>query len=269
MSDPSVRAALTDVEVRTLLEACGRSGLLVGGQALAFWARYYDITPDGPLSEAVTTDADFIGTRELAALLHARLGPDWSLRNATLEDTGGQTSKLFVTTPYGFKEVDILSGIVGLDTGRIQARAVEVDLASGTAVRVLHPLDVLESRLRNLQVLPSKRNAAGIAQARPAIAIVRGFLSATLRAAPPGRVAFESVKRVVRLALDSALAIVALDHDLDVLSAVPDAEIPSAPFRAEAWPRALKAMERRRAQYRALQERRTRLRARPKPRSRS
>ena len=206
-----------------------------------------------------TTDADFIGTRELAALLHARLGPGWSMRVAALDDAGGQTAKLFATTPYGYKELDSLSAIVGRPTERVLARAVEGRLRSGKVVRILHPLDVLESRLRNLQTLPSKRNAAGIAQARLAIAVVHRFIGALLGAEPIPRSVFEAVKRIARLATDSKLAIVALEYDLDVLAAVPVGNIQSESFQTQMWPRVVADMEHRRSQFRALQQRRAEL----------
>lgn len=44
-------------------------------------------------------------------------------------------------------------------------------------VRVMHPIDVLDSRIQNLHVLASKRNAHGVAQAQLAVAMVRAFLS--------------------------------------------------------------------------------------------
>jgi hypothetical protein len=63
--------------------------------------------------------------------------------------------------PCARKQVDFLSGIVGLDTEAIRKRASQLILADGTAVRLLHPLDVLESRLRNLDALSSKQNVIG------------------------------------------------------------------------------------------------------------
>ena len=58
-----------------------------------------------------------------------------------------------------------LDGIAGLDTRAIQRRAATITLASGADLRVLHPLDVLQSRLQNLRLIAGKRNAGGIAQA--------------------------------------------------------------------------------------------------------
>jgi len=42
--------------------------------------------------------------------------------------------------------------------------------------QLLHPLDVLESRRRNLDALPSKQNTIGVAQARLAMRIVRAVI---------------------------------------------------------------------------------------------
>lgn len=43
-------------------------------------------------------------------------------------------------------------------------------------LRVMHPLDVLDSRIQNLEALAQKRNATGIAQARLAMDVVRAFI---------------------------------------------------------------------------------------------
>src|SRR5687768_17160014 len=111
-------------------------------------------------------DADFIGTGNVAQELQRSLGSPWKLRKGTLDDSGGQIAKVCATVPEeGVKQIDFLSGIVGLDTDALRKRASHLTLEDGTTLQVLHPLDVLESRLRNLDVLPSKRNAIGVAQA--------------------------------------------------------------------------------------------------------
>jgi hypothetical protein len=43
-----------------ILELAGLEMILIGGQALAFWAAYYSV-PAPPI--AVTKDVDFLGTR--------------------------------------------------------------------------------------------------------------------------------------------------------------------------------------------------------------
>ena len=148
-------AELTLDEVERILRACGTDALLVGGQALATWAVHYGIQPVDELSRSVTMDADFIGTSDIAHALQRSLGPPWKLRKGTLDDVGGQVAKVYAKAGDGIKQVDFLSGIVGLETAAVRKRAAEITLRDGVAISLLHPLDVLESRLRNLDSIPS------------------------------------------------------------------------------------------------------------------
>lgn len=228
--------ALTQAEVSEILTLCGTRAFLVGGQSLAFWALYYQVRPVGVLSESVTTDVDFVGSANVAALLKKQLGERWQLRIASLDDMSAQTAKVYEVLPdNGLKQIDFLSGIVGLDTQSVNTRAVEVEVDPGVWVRVLHPLDVLESRLQNLRQLASKRNAIGVAQARLAVEVVLAFLEDRLTAGDTRRV-FQAIKRVKRIALHPGLSRTAFDYAIDVLAAVPSARIAKAGFQEKFWP---------------------------------
>lgn len=85
-------AALTHEEVDKILRYCGPRSLLVGGQALAFWALHYEIEPVGALSAKITSDADFIGTATDARRLGAAM--NWKVWIATLDDATVQTAKV-------------------------------------------------------------------------------------------------------------------------------------------------------------------------------
>ena len=209
--------------------------MLVGGQALAFWANYYEVEPIGQLSAKITSDADFLGTAADAKRLGQATG--WKVWRATMDDAGsGQTAKVTKLLPGGgVKQVDFLSGIVGLDTARIQARAVEVRLPSGASLRILHPLDVLESRLRNLQSLMDKRNPVGVGQAVLAVEVVDRFISALLDH-DDQRTALDAVERVIQIALDKALVAVAVDFGIDPLLAIPSKRFNGREFQEQRWP---------------------------------
>jgi hypothetical protein len=255
-------AELTSDEVERILRICGPRALLVGGQALAAWAVYYGIQPVGELSRVVTTDADFIGTSETAQALQRSLGQPWKLRKGTLDEFGPQIAKVYATLPgEGIKQVDFLSGIVGLDTKAIRKRASQLTLADGTTVRLLHPLDVLESRLRNIDVLSSKQNAIGVAQARLAINVVRVFIEHYMEAAGDPRTVRQAVKRIEKLALDPRLSRVAFTYDIDVLAAVPVERIAYSRFHEEQWPRVIARLEHKREKFVALMARRIALAA--------
>lgn len=252
LSDGTGEVELTATEVERILQVCGPHALLVGGQALAAWAVYYGIAPVGDLSRAVTMDADFIGTREIAQRLQRSLGAPWKLRQANLDDVGPQIAKVYATLPQeGIKQVDFLSAIVGLDTEAIRRRASKLTLADGTVIQLLQPLDVLESRLRNLHALASKRNRVGIAQARLAVEVARAFVEDSMNAGDP-RTVRQALKRIEKLALDTQLSSVAFTYDIDVLSAVPVERIAHSKFRELQWPRVLTRLEIKRRKFIAL-----------------
>jgi len=224
-------AELTSEEVERILKVCGPHALLVGGQALATWTVYYGIQPVDELSRVVTMDADFIGSKDVAKALQRSLGPPWKVRIGTLDDIGPQIAKVYATLAEGVKQVDFLSGIVGLETESIRRRAAQLALPDGTVVQLLHPLDVLESRLRNLDALPAKRNAIGIAQACLAVRVVRAFIEEHMEATGDPRTIRQAVKRLAKIALDTQLSRMAFTYDVDVLSAIPVERIASSRFR--------------------------------------
>ncbi len=262
MSDELHEVALTAAEVEHILAVCGAQALLVGGQSLAFWALYYEVHPVGVLSESVTMDVNFIGTAKVAALLKDRLGEPWQLRTATLEDIGAQTAKVYEVLPdNGLKQVDFLSGIVGVDTQSALNRAVEIETLGGAIVRVLHPLDVLESRLRNLVLLPGKRNTFGVAQAKLAVEVVHAFIEHRLADGESPSVVFQAIKRVKKLALNASLANSAFKFGIDVLSAVPVEKIAKPKFHERFWPDVLVKLNDKRERYRMREEKRANTKA--------
>jgi len=152
-----------------------------------------------------------------------------------------------------------LAAIAGLDTEAVQRRAVTITLGSGVELRVLHPLDVLESRLQNLLLIPEKRSAAGIAQAQLAVRIVKGFFNRLIKDGASTRVIFDAIERIGQIATKKQLTGVMLDYEVDVLSAVPAEQIDHDHFRIKQWPQIVKAVQ---EQKRKCQQQRLR-RAKP------
>ncbi len=248
MTEPNYEAALTDAEVDSILSHCGFSALLVGGQALAVWASYFQIEPIRELADKITLDVDFIGTRQVAAALATAL--HWHVYFPTIEDGTPQTAKVSTTLPDGgIKQVDFLSAIVGLDTRKVQARASELILRSGTRVRLLSPLDVLESRLRNLDILPAKQNPIGIAQAELASAVAGKFFNTLIDSGEKPRVVLDAVKRLSQIAFDPRLSRVCFKYGLDVLAAVPASRIASPAFKLKRWPQLVMEAEKLRQKH--------------------
>lgn len=254
-------SAFSEKEVKEILEACGADALLVGGQALAFWALHYDVERPEELVAQITSDVDFVGSGALAADLGKRLG--WKVFLPTLDDATSQTGKVSKTLANGgVKQIDFLSGVVGLDTAAVEKRAAESTWpGSRVKVRVMHPLDVLMSRIKNLEVLPDKRNATGAAQARLAVRVAGAFLTRLVKERNERRL-LDAVERVVDIAKDPAALKIHARYGIDPLLAIPLAEMESAKFQKERWPRVLADVDRRR---RALMQQYEKAQQRSKP----
>jgi hypothetical protein len=261
VTEPLHEVALTPDEVREILAQCGAHALLVGGQALALWASVYEVTPPKVLAASISSDAHFIGD----ALLARRLGDalkGWDFWQPTLDDATPQTAKLSRTVEGGVKQIDFLGTIAGLETSAVQRRAVTITLASRVELRVLHPLDVLESRLQNLLLIPEKRNAAGIAQAQLAVRVANAFLARRIEEDASFREVLDAIERVGQIATNKRLISVTLDYEIDILSAVPIEKVDHADFRKKRWPQITQLVKERQREYQQQRARRAKPRVR-------
>ena len=101
--------------------------------------------------------------RIIAKDLGKRLG--WQTWIPALDDSTPQTGKVTHRTKTGgVKQVDFLSGVVGLTSKDLARRAIEMEVPAIGLLRVIHPIDVLDSRIQNLHLLPEKRTAAALTE---------------------------------------------------------------------------------------------------------
>lgn len=155
--------AFTAERLRKLLSGVDRNAVLIGGQALAFWAEYYRIRIDDTLP-IVSKDADFLGDRALVERIseisggHATYPP----RRAITALVGQVTIEL---ANDQFLNVDVLHKVVGIKSDSVKRRAEEV-VFDGLKFMIMHPIDVLQSRISNLATLKDKQNEMGILQAK-------------------------------------------------------------------------------------------------------
>src|ERR1700689_2368967 len=234
-SERDTEAPLTPQDVQRILSICSPRGLLVGGQALAFWADHLQVERPANLVSGVTSDADFIGDSVLAKDLARRLG--WQIWIPALDDSTPQTGKGTHRTKSGaVKQVDFLSGVAGLTTKDILRRAIEMEMPDVGHLRVLHPLDVLDSRIQNLHLLPERRTDAGIAQARLAVDVARAFIRQEV-ASRDERAGLKMLERIAEIASDLGAVRVFLLFGVDPLNGVPldDFRTTSALHKAR-WP---------------------------------
>ena len=244
-------ATPTPEDVRKILSICSPRGLLVGGQALAFWADYLQVERPANLISGVTSDADFIGDSVLAKDLARRMG--WQIWIPAFDDSTPQTGKVTHRTKSGeVKQVDFLSGVAGLTTKDLIRRAIELEVPEIGRLRVIHPVDVLDSRIQNLHVLPEKRTDAGIAQARLAVDVARAFVRQEV-ATRDERAGLKLLERIAAIASDIAAVRVFLLYGIDPLQAVPleDFRTTSALHKVR-WPQIVAEVAEKRESLRKL-----------------
>ncbi len=249
MTRIDTEAVLSAEDLRSILKVCATDGVLVGGQALAFWADHFALGRPADLIAAVSADADFIADGELARRLARELG--WTPWIPGFDDATFQTGKVTRRLPDGsVKQVDFLASVAGLATQDVVRRALEMEVPGIGRLRVMHPIDVLDSRIQNLALIPAKRTPAGISQARLAIDAARAFVNADIDERGE-RKALPLLERIAVMAADSGALRVFLQYDIDPLLAVPIEEFrTTTALHTRRWPQIVAALARKREKLR-------------------
>lgn len=232
------RRALSDRARSRILQAAPNQ-LLIGGQALGWWAVRLQVDPGSEFPDGVTFDFDFLASPQQAQEMHRILGGD--LYIASRDEATSQTAKIFFRDFEGDGpvEIDFLASMVGGLEAKARERAVGVEI-EGHRFFVLHPFDVLRTRVANLHVLRDRtHNPRYIAQARLAGRVLRGYLEQALHD-DQERLVLKVVEALVELAESAAGVALWKLHGLDVMGAVPADQISSVAFRNRRWPQLLR-----------------------------
>lgn len=220
------------------LSSMGTDMVLVGGQALGFWMERFAIRYTGTV---ITNDGDALGgiqkARDIAAALKAALViPDKRALTALVAQIRipARGSKI--------KNIDVLHllfTVGGLRksnefTKKVIGRSIEVEWRPKHFIRVMHPMDVLESRVHNAAGLLEHKGEHVLTQARWSIEVARAAMLRVLRSPEQGddRIG-QMVQAVFRLAHSQAGRTIHTGHGIDVLDAIPVSEIRSAEPSAE------------------------------------
>lgn len=180
-------SALGYLDVRPVLERLSdleRDLVLVGGQAVNFWATLYAQRVPALAREAPFTskDIDFCGDRHAARRCAARL--HGTPRFAALDDATPNSGVVTFLDDAGVQRtLDVVTAPFGLRAQEVRETAIPVMLPdasghpSGTRFFVIHPVLNMESRVHNVVGLASTYDTVqGRKQLAASIVCAREFL---------------------------------------------------------------------------------------------
>jgi hypothetical protein len=140
--------------------------VLIGGQALSFWAERYQDTPElSQFAPYASKDIDFFGRAEHVVECARLLGGVYRLYGPAERTvcTG------VVTTADGV-EIDFVHTPRGVPVRSLKERSV-----SFPELRVMHPIHVMASRVANVVQIP-RADVHSLKQLRASVFIVREFI---------------------------------------------------------------------------------------------
>jgi len=185
-SPPQIGYRDTSAVLRRLGDLVERI-VLVGGQAVNFWADFYQsrVPEVKDLAPFTSKDIDFLGTRASMEACAARLQrrslvPDPDGIDETGLNSGTTT---FIDENQHVRQIQFLTAIIGIeDTGMITRTAAPVEVIDAEGVptgiyfRVMHPVLCLISRAANTQPPLSRLDPHSLKQLRCAIFCAREYL---------------------------------------------------------------------------------------------
>lgn len=231
-----VEAAFDQAQLVKLL-GLAQGAVLVGGQAVAFWASFFNVPVPPALPAYVTKDSDFLGDREdVARMASGMQGSALYPHQRALTALAGQVK--IDLSEHRYLNIDVLHRIVGFDDSDAVRKRAEERFLGEVRFRVMHPLDCLRSRLENLHKIAEKRDAASAAQAELSTRIVGRYLETVLEAGNE-RLAIKTIEGVAKMALGPAGRFALGSFGVDVLEAIPLKRISNRKFLNVRWPQIL------------------------------
>jgi hypothetical protein len=203
-------------EVLNIRDAAGQPYLLIGGQAVNYWAEHY--LPADPQLEKLkpftSEDIDFKGGSD-----------DVQHIARQLELTPGYPSKVQMTALAGIipfqigdlkSNIEIVRRIPGV-SGSVDALAIQAEW-NGKSIRVLDPISLLACKLELVASVPQQKRQ-DVAHLKILVPCVRAFLNEFLqrveRGEIPARHWLGAAKQVLKLTTDHRARKIADKHQIN------------------------------------------------------
>ncbi len=246
MSDPPPLTFGDAIEILQRIE--GQRIVLVGGQAVNYWAERYagNVKALKAAMPFTSKDIDFRGVGRDVEECARRLRGTALL--ASFDDHTPNSGIVKFKDSHGYdRKIDFLAHVAGVNEKQLLATAVPVPLPKGTGeVLVMHPALCLESRAYNVARLAGYDTPAARKQLRAAIYCAREFIAEALTAGEV-REALRMSERLFKFSLKGTAVMLLLDKRIDVFRAVrPHRALPDK-FRKRRYPQMVAELAKERA----------------------
>jgi hypothetical protein len=214
-------------EVFRIRDAAGRPYILIGGQAVNYWAERYLTTEPAlrPLRPFTSVDIDFRGNREDVQRIATQLdlSPVYPPNVAMTALAGAVPFRIGGVR----SNIEIVRRVPGVSAIAIEALAVEAEW-SGRQIRVLDPISLLAGKLE-LALTVSQTHRRDVDHVKILIPCVRGFLWEFLSGVNAGELPVKgwlgAVNRILKLSKSTRGRKAVKRFDLDWHEALPLPEI--------------------------------------------
>jgi len=230
-ADPKRRTQFSDyLDLLKVFDELDTEALVVGGQAVNFWAEAFEEEEPELHQYQPFTSADLDLYRPEPST--RRVLDAWAEHVETERDPFGKAftivSRTYVIRRSGANPllVDELKMVSGLALSEVRKSSVEVEF-SGMQVRVLTPMACLKAKLYNLANL-DQRDRQDERHVRILIPCTRAFIRRLLREAQATgklRPALNSLEQLLSLTSRRQVVQTARFHHLDLLEGVPLADL--------------------------------------------
>jgi hypothetical protein len=174
---------LTEDELARVLDLVNEGdAIVVGGQCMAIWARFYaDYNAGIPEIYSMSSeDVDFYATRKAAEEFAKKLG-DAKLYIPDPDDHGPNTAKVVGRVGEREINVDFLHSIKGVDHAELKKNVMTLigsksDSDQEITIKLLHPIDCFRSRLSNINDL-HRKDVHSISTAKASILVLDALIN--------------------------------------------------------------------------------------------
>jgi hypothetical protein len=209
-------------EVFRIQDATGQPYVLIGGQAVNYWAeRYLPVEPElKPLQPFTSEDIDFKGGTDDVRRIADQL------KRTPVYPSKAQMTVLAGAVPFKIGDlksnIEIVRRIRGI-SGSAEALAIRAEW-NGMEIRVLDPISLLACKLELAACVPQE-NRRDVMHLTTLVPCVRAFLGEFLRQVERGEIParhwLDAANQVLKLTTNHRARVVAKKHPIDWMRVLP------------------------------------------------